>query len=423
MRKYKYIFIFLLLLLFLLFSGKSYGSIIEDIYSFGKDTKCIYDIFPNTTIEEFKVNMKLDNSSVIYKENIPQKDSSYVGSGMILKINDSEKYILGVKTDINGDGILSPTDLLILKRIAAEMQDEEIYHKYCVDLNNDEFLTPTDLLISKQLQIGIIEELIISPKDVIIETKDINIDLAKDTNVANIIARVSPISANQELTWESSDSSIASVNENGKVTAYKNGSVQITVKDTNNHSSICNVTVITSPPPTPSPTPFVPISKRIFVGDSRTVGMSWVVEKTDANVWNCEVGQGYNWFHQAGINNVKGHFGPGVALIILMGVNDVYHLDNYLQFINENAPTWTAQGVKVFFVSVNPTRNTSPSNSKIEEFNQKMKDGLVSEVTFIDTYHGLTWPDSSFDSSGLHYKDPMYRSIYTFILNAINSIN
>ena len=407
-----------------------YGTIIEDMYSFDKNINCIYDILPNTSTEEFKSHMKLPDGSNIYRDSTIVDNSVALGSGMILQISDTEKYTIAVLSDISGDGKLSPTDILDFKKILVDIDDNKGYYIYCMDYNNDNNLTSTDLLEWKKVQIGILNDVIIMPKNVIIEQSSITIDLLKDSPEVTLTARVSPISASQEISWESSDSTTAAVTSNGLVTAIKDGNVQITAKDTNGHSATCNIEVITSTPP-------VVINKRLFIGDSRTVGMQKAVDKSSMDVWSCADSKGITWFSGEGIRNLNNHMGPNTALIILMGVNDTANIKRYLSFINENTPNWTAKGVKVYFVSVNPTHGpqryapNTPDGIQpgaqnvvcIEDFNKTMKNGLVSDVTFIDTYHGLDWPADCFDSSGLHYNKTQYRRIYDFIINAINNPN
>lgn len=62
-----------------------------------------------------------------------------------------------------------------------------------------------------------------------------------------LIKTVSPSSANQTCTWSSSNSSIASVDSSGKVTAKKSGTANITVKTSNGKTATCKVTVKFAP--------------------------------------------------------------------------------------------------------------------------------------------------------------------------------
>ena len=62
--------------------------------------------------------------------------------------------------------------------------------------------------------------------------------------------------ASNKLTWKSSNQRVATVSENGKVTAKAAGTANITVKTFNDKTAICKVTVKgDEPKPTPTPTP------------------------------------------------------------------------------------------------------------------------------------------------------------------------
>lgn len=58
-----------------------------------------------------------------------------------------------------------------------------------------------------------------------------------------LVASTSPESAAKNVTWYSSDSKVATVNKNGKVTAVKAGTATITAKTSNGLKATCKVTV------------------------------------------------------------------------------------------------------------------------------------------------------------------------------------
>ena len=75
-----------------------------------------------------------------------------------------------------------------------------------------------------------------------------NLTLAVDSS-ETLSAVVLPTDArDKNLTWSSSNESIAIVDQNGKVTAKSAGSVKITVKTNNNINATCNVTVKANEP-------------------------------------------------------------------------------------------------------------------------------------------------------------------------------
>ena len=176
----------------------------------------------------------------------------------------------------------------------------------------------------------------------------------------------------------------------------------------------------------------VNITKRIFVGDSRTVHMyayltdDWAgsdyssggVHVVDDDVFISESGEGLVWLKGIGIPKATKYMDDGTALIILMGVNDLYNLNEYINYINTNYSNWTSKGVTVYFVSVNPCDGSYASelNKHIDIFNKGMKKTLSSDIRYIDTYNyliktGYNSPD------GLHYNEETSKKIYNYIIN------
>lgn len=187
---------------------------------------------------------------------------------------------------------------------------------------------------------------------------------------------------------------------------------------TNNNavSSSANSTT----PTTTTTTPEVTTKKLIFVGDSRTVGMKSAVGDMGKNdVWSCKGSMGLNWMKSTGIPNIESQITSGSHVIILMGVNDLYNADNYISYINGLVSSVTQKGGKLYFVSVNPTnRSADYLNDDIDEFNLKLKNGLSSYVTYIDTNTYLI--NNGFSSGdGVHYTETTYKQIYTLIKGSI----
>ena len=97
-----------------------------------------------------------------------------------------------------------------------------------------------------------------------------------------------------------------------------------------------------------------------------------------------------------------------------MGVNDLYHPDSYISYINEKSASWKSKGATTYFVSVNPTDGSySNLNSDIDTFNQKLRSGLTN-AKYIDTNTYLKQNGYS-TTDGLHYTSDTYRKIYNYI--------
>ena len=156
----------------------------------------------------------------------------------------------------------------------------------------------------------------------------------------------------------------------------------------------------------------------IMIGDSRCVQMKSHVG-AGSDTWSCKGSMGLNWMKNTGVPNVESKIGNGTKIVIMMGVNDLYQPEAYISYINQKASTWASKGAITYFVSVNPVDGSySNLTSKIVSFNNKLKNGLNSNVRYIDTYNYLV--SSGFNTSdGLHYKSDTSRKIYNYIKSNI----
>lgn len=158
-------------------------------------------------------------------------------------------------------------------------------------------------------------------------------------------------------------------------------------------------------------------SKFIFIGDSRTEGLKYTIQSNpveDNIVWSCKTAQGYKWMINTGVPQIESEITKNTAVIILMGVNDLYNVHNYISYINSKAQEWNQLGATTYFVSVGPIQNDPYiSNNDIEDFNSTIQNGL-SSVHYIDIYSRLI--NEGFQTmDGIHYTTETYKYIYNLI--------
>ena len=156
----------------------------------------------------------------------------------------------------------------------------------------------------------------------------------------------------------------------------------------------------------------------IFVGDSRFVGMSTAVRYDDLYI--AQVAIGYNWFCDTAIPELDTVAVPGAKVVINMGVNDLENAGRYAALINENMDRWTAAGLTIYYMSVNPVIDgkSYATNAMIESFNAKLQETLDPRVYWIDTYTPLM--ESGVQSQdGVHYRDETSRLIYEYCRKAL----
>lgn len=156
------------------------------------------------------------------------------------------------------------------------------------------------------------------------------------------------------------------------------------------------------------------INKVIFVGDSRTVGMKQSVGSNN-DIWSCKSSMGLNWMQSTGIPAIDSQVTSGTAVVVLMGVNDLYQVNNYITYMNSLVVGINNRGATLYFVSVNPTsRSRDYLNEDIDSFNAKMRQGLSSHIRYIDTNSYLKANGFASDD-GLHYSSTTYKLIYAYI--------
>lgn len=156
----------------------------------------------------------------------------------------------------------------------------------------------------------------------------------------------------------------------------------------------------------------------IFVGDSRTVGMSWAVGNESQCI--AKVGQGYNWFVNTAQAELKSRLkkNPSAVVVFALGVNDIDNISKYIakyQSLEKQYPK-----AKFFYLAVNPVNSNYKKHAtltpKIKSFNQKLKKAFPNQ--YIDSYNYLI--KEKFQSSdGLHYSNSTYKKLYEFILDEV----
>lgn len=156
------------------------------------------------------------------------------------------------------------------------------------------------------------------------------------------------------------------------------------------------------------------INRVVYIGDSRTEGLR-DVNSDSKNTFICLSSMGYDWMLSTAFPQAESYVSSGTAFVILMGVNDLYHQNSYISAINQKAAEWKKKGAVVYFASVGPVQNDPyTSNSEIESFNRALKNGLSSDVGYIDLYGELN--KSGYQTvDGTHYTNAVSKNILSFI--------
>lgn len=161
------------------------------------------------------------------------------------------------------------------------------------------------------------------------------------------------------------------------------------------------------------------LSKYVFVGDSRFVGMKNALKgyiDQDIEVV-AKVGEGLKWLKTVapGLYNLKGK-----TIIFNFGVNDLYNAAKYVEFYN-GMPEEFMKDNTLVIMSVNPVDESkeaefgfSVKNTDIEKFNKTIRSGLNKQYFCrIDTNTYIQLGDFM-TTDGLHYYNHIYRMIFEY---------
>lgn len=160
---------------------------------------------------------------------------------------------------------------------------------------------------------------------------------------------------------------------------------------------------------------------RIWVGDSRTLGMERALNGSTPDIFIGAAGEGYDWFASDGLpqlrSAIKAHLDAPV--IFNLGVNDYDNLSRYLalyQSLLEEYPT-----TRFCFLSVNPIdpdRCQNITNEEISDFNAHLQE--LAGDTYIDSYTWMRANDVR-TKDGIHYEEDDYRALYKYVISQIRT--
>lgn len=154
----------------------------------------------------------------------------------------------------------------------------------------------------------------------------------------------------------------------------------------------------------------------LFIGDSRTVGMCQSVSIDSNAECIAEIGKGYSWLANEKLGEIKSKLTehPNSNVVINLGVNDYYNINNYIDLYNELSRSYpNAKFVIVSVTHVTDTESKNIKNKDIESFNNSLKNGLNKNITYCDIYSYIK--DNYSTSGGIHYDADAYEGIYNAI--------
>ena len=190
------------------------------------------------TVKDFKENNNIPDIQIYNKAGEILNDTDKISTGDTFEQNGEQNTIV-LRGDLNGDGNMDENDFIAIKEHAIEkniLQDE---YEVSADLDENNEINLIDVLLFKRIK---------NTEDIAVE--GITIDKTNCSlfveNQTTLSATVLPENAtNKNVLWSSNNPDIASVNQEGVVTALKPGNAIITVTtEDGEYTAQCEITVL-----------------------------------------------------------------------------------------------------------------------------------------------------------------------------------
>ena len=162
----------------------------------------------------------------------------------------------------------------------------------------------------------------------------------------------------------------------------------------------------------PETEPEKEVSRIIFYGDSRVVGMGM---SCSGNAYVGEVSMGYDWMTGSGLSGLYGEMGadPNADVVFCFGVNDVGNVDAYAAWFNSFAEQNPDR--RMWFMSVNPIDDGAAAangyfarNGMVTDFNARLSAAVGDR--YLDVYSVLV-SNGFYAPDGVHYDGSTYSAI------------
>ena len=169
------------------------------------------------------------------------------------------------------------------------------------------------------------------------------------------------------------------------------------------------------------------LSKTIFVGDSRTVGLKAAIG--GKNIYIGKIGEGYSWFSSSAIVKLESRLKayPTSKVVLNFGINDLGNIDDYISIYEKLIESYPH--TKFYLMSVNPVEakrakdfgysTRTVNNTNIKKFNAKMKASFPE--LYLDSYSYLV--ENGYIKNvlagkgtidGIHYTEAVSKAIYDY---------
>lgn len=133
----------------------SIEEVFSDVYYIDEEN-VIYGVIPETSVEDFVEQVYgIDNAVIKDNKGNILTSTSKIGTGTTIETADGEIYTVIVQADLNGDGLLTATDLSKVKLHIIGVETLQEPYLSAAEMNEDGSVTATDVGRLKRIIVGI----------------------------------------------------------------------------------------------------------------------------------------------------------------------------------------------------------------------------------------------------------------------------
>ena len=203
------------------------------------DNGYLYQNADGMTVKEFKEQNNIPDIQIYNQVGELLNDSDKISTGDTFE-QDGEQNTIVLRGDLNGDGSIDENDFIAIKEHAIEKNVLQNEYEVSADLDENDEINLIDVLLFKRIKSNQEE---VKVEGITLDKSNCNLFVGDETTISAIVLPEN--ASNKNVVWSSSNPEIASVNEEGIVTALNPGSAVITATtEDGGYTAECEISVL-----------------------------------------------------------------------------------------------------------------------------------------------------------------------------------
>ncbi len=203
------------------------------------DNGYLYQNADGMTVKEFKEQNNIPDIQIYNQAGELLGDSDKISTGDTFE-QDGEQNTIVLRGDLNGDGSIDENDFIAIKEHAIEKNVLQNEYEVSADLDENDEINLIDVLLFKRIKSNQEE---VKVEGITLDKSNCNLFVGDETTISAIVLPEN--ASNKNVVWSSSNPEIASVNEEGIVTALNPGNTVITATtEDGGYTAECEIDVL-----------------------------------------------------------------------------------------------------------------------------------------------------------------------------------